>query len=180
MTVRPHSPHFRRALPTLLGIALLLASSRLAQAAGGDRVPDDTFKPQHEDGGTGLLSVMKGEIHFKGTVLDKQTHPLPGMQVRIYVNGMVAHTAVTDHVGQYDFRVLMNTTGKETIAMWFLDPSGKLSPKALVLAENAACREKKLLSRCYQRIAFEPLVESRVHLFDKDTRAQQIFASECM
>jgi hypothetical protein len=100
--------------------------------------------------------------------------------VRLYVNGVATHTATTDHVGQYNFRVHMNTTGKETIAVWFQDPSGKLTPKALVLAENAACREAKLLSKCYPRIAFQPVVESRVHLFDKDTRAQQLVATDCL
>ena len=52
--------------------------------------------------------------------------------------------------------------------------------RALVVAENAACRDAKLLSRCFPRVAFEPIVESRVHLFDKDTRAQQLVATECL
>jgi hypothetical protein len=161
-------------------MALLAPGAALAAGGGDSRVPEDTINTQKEGVSAGLLAVMKGEIRFTGTVLDKQTNPLRGVQVRVYVNGIAVHTATTDHVGQYDFRVMMNTTGKETIAMWFQDPSGKLTPKALVLAENAACKEAKLLSKCYPRVAFEPVVQSRVHLFDKDTRAQQLVANDCL
>jgi hypothetical protein len=169
------------AAPACLLAAILLvgAAGRAAGDQRDSRVPDDTFK-SGEGVAPGLLPVMKGEIRFKGMVLDKETRPLPGVQVRVYVNGVAAHSGTTDHVGQYDFRVHLNTTGKETIAIWFQDPSGKLTPKALVVAENAACRDAKLLSRCYPRVAFEPVVESRVHLFDKDTRAQQLVAAECL
>jgi hypothetical protein len=163
-----------------LGAILLAgAAGRAAADQRDSRVPDDTFKGR-EGAAPGLMPVMKGEIRFKGSILDKETKPLPGIQVGVYVNGIAAHTATTDHVGQYDFRVSMNTTGKETIAVWFHDPAGKLSPKALVVAENASCREAKLLSPCYPRVAFEPVIESRVHLFDKDTRAQQLVATECL
>ena len=163
----------------LLGSLLIIPAA--AFAIGGDNeVPEDTITPQEEGVSTGLLPVMKGETRFTGMVLDKQAKPLPGVLVRVYVNGVATHTATTDHVGQYDFRINLNTTGKETIAVWFQDPSGKLTPKALVLAENAACREAKLLSKCYPRVAFQPVVESRVHLFDKDTRAQQLVATDCL
>jgi len=174
----------RPALDAIVCGALVIGALWLvpaAFAAGGNdsRVPDDQITPPSEVP-SGLLSVQKGEIRFKGSVLDKQAAPLRGIQVRVYVNGVAVHTVTTDHVGQYDFRVMMNTTGKETIAMWFQDPTGKLTPKALVVAENAACRNAKLLSKCYPRVAFEPVVESRVHLFDKDTRAQQLVATECL
>lgn len=170
-----------RAVHRAAVLAALLLVPGIALAAGGDsQVPEDTLNEQREGVSPGLMAVMKGEIRFKGTVLDKSAAPLQGVQVRVYVNGVALHTATTDHVGQYDFRILMNTTGKETIAVWFQDPSGKLTPKALVLAENAACKEAKLLSKCYPRVAFEPVVESRVHLFDKDTRAQQLVANDCL
>jgi len=178
-----HWPLIRTAVPraALLGFLLLIPEAATFAAGGSnDRVPEDTITPQDEAVSPGLQPVMKGEIRFTGMVLDKQAKPLPGAQVRLYVNGVATHTATTDHVGQYNFRVHMNTTGKETIAIWFQDPSGKLTPKALVLAENAACREAKLLSRCYPRVAFQPVVESRVHLFDKDTRAQQLVATDCL
>jgi hypothetical protein len=180
-----HWPFIRTTIrrAALLGSLLLIIPGSAAFSAGGstiDRVPEDTITPQDEAVSPGLQPVMKGEIRFTGMVLDKHAKPLPGVQVRLYVNGVATHTATTDHVGQYNFRVHMNTTGKETIAVWFQDPSGKLTPKALVLAENAACREAKLLSKCYPRIAFQPVVESRVHLFDKDTRAQQLVATDCL
>jgi len=176
-----HRPTFRTGLHRALLLGSLLLLPRAVLASGGEsRVPEDTINPQKDGVSPGLLAVMKGEIRFTGTVLDQQTTPLPGMLVRVYVNGVTVHTATTDHVGQYDFRVMVNTTGKETIAVWFQDPSGKLTPKALVLAENSACKQAKLLSKCYPRVAFEPVVQSRVHLFDRDTRAQQLVANDCL
>ncbi len=157
-----------------------LSTPASADGASGDDIPDDTLKRRDDEINPGLLPVSKGEIRFNGTVLDKDSRPLAGIQVKVYLNGLAIHTETTDGVGQYDFRCPMNTTGKETVALWFVDPTRKLTPKALILAENPTARTQNLISGCYPRIVFEPLVESRVHLFDKDFRAGQLFATGCL
>jgi hypothetical protein len=148
--------------------------------SGDANIPSDTIKRRDDTINPALLPVSKGEIRFSGTVLDKDSRPLTGVQVKVYLNGIAIHTAATDAVGQYDFRCPINTTGKETVALWFVDPTRKLTPKALILAESPTCRDRNLISPCYPRVAFEPVVESRVHLFDKEFRAGQLFAAGCM
>ncbi len=174
-----HPP--RASLPLALFIAaVLMSASSLAGPPTTDTPPpDDTIKPMR-DVPPGLLPVMKGETRLVGTVLDRSEKPLPGMQVKIFIDGMMCREVATDAVGQYDFKHAIHYSGKETVVVWFVDPTGKLVPKALILAESPASREAKLLSPCFIRVMFEEVIESRVHLFDKETRAQQLFASGCI
>ncbi len=166
-------------LTLAIGVLLAPADTLPGPATTDTRPPDDTLKPQR-DVPHGLLPVMKGETQVLGTVLDRTEKPLAGIQVKLFVDGMMCREVLTDAVGQYDFKQHINFTGKETVAIWFVDPSHKLVPKALILAENTTSKEAKLLSPCFTRIMFEQTVESRVHLFDKDTRTQQVFASGCI
>lgn len=169
------------ALAFALGAAafLHLPAAIAGTPTGDDSTPDDVLKKQR-DVPAGLNPVMKGETRIAGTVLNRAEHPLSSIEVKLFVDGVLRHEVVTDAVGQYDFKYQINYTGKETVAIWFVDPKAKLVPKALILAESPASQQAKLISRCFTRVQFEEVVESRVHLFDKETRLQQLFASECL
>lgn len=168
---------------TLICALVLIAIFHLPAAAGpatsDSDTPDDVLEKQR-DVPPGLNPISKGETRIAGTVLDRREHPLSGVEVKLFVDGVLRREVVTDAVGQYNFKQLINYTGKETVAIWFVDPKRKLVPKALILAESPASKQAKLLSPCFTRVQFEEVVESRVHLFDKETRSQQIFASECL
>jgi hypothetical protein len=177
---RPARAAFSLALIlALVATALLHLPAAAGPATSDTDTPDDVLKKQR-DVPPGLNPVMKGETRVAGTVLDRADHPLSGIEVKLFVDGVVRREVVTDAVGQYNFKQLINYTGKETVAIWFVDPRRKLVPKALILAESPTSVQAKLLSPCFTRIQFEEVVESRVHLFDKETRTQQIFASECL
>jgi hypothetical protein len=161
-------------------LLLLPAVALAAPISGGDtRPPDDAITLQ-DPMNAGLNPVMKGETRITGTVMDRDRRPLSGIQVKLFVDGVVQRSVTTDAVGQYDFKQLISYSGKETIAMWFCDPTSQLTPKALILAESETCRDANLLSPCYSRIQFEPVVESKVYMFDKKTRMQQVFAAGCL
>jgi len=168
---------------TLICALVLITTLHLPAAAGppstAPDTPDDVLTKQR-DVPAGLNPVMKGETRIAGTVLDRREHPLSGIEVKLFVDGILRREVVTDAVGQYDFKHLINYTGKETVAIWLVDPKRRLVPKALILAESPASKQAKLLSPCFTRVQFEEVVESRVHLFDKETRSQQIFGSECI
>jgi len=169
----------RAPICTLVLAALIAAPAAGSPPSTDADAPDDVLTKQR-DVPAGLNPVMKGETRIAGTVLDRREHPLSGVEVKLFVDGILRREVTTDAVGQYDFKQLVNYTGNETVAIWFVDPTRKLVPKALVLAENPASRQAKLLSPCFTRVQFEEVVESRVHLFDKETRSQVIFASECL
>lgn len=181
----PTSPRLVPAVsvPTLICALVLIAIFHLPAAAGTPTAdtdtPDDVLEKQR-DVPPGLNPVSKGETRVTGTVLDRREHPLSGVEVKLFVDGVLRREVTTDAVGQYDFKHLINYTGKETVAIWFVDPKRTLVPKALILAESPASKQAKLLSPCFPRVQFEEVVESRVHLFDRETRSQQIFASECL
>lgn len=175
----------RRLLASRSFLALLTLSwfsigvARAIPSTGGDgRPPEDVLKRRGEE--RRLLAIEKGETRFKGAAMDRDQKPLAGIQVRLFVNGIVVHTVTTDAVGQYDFKHAIEYSGKETIVLWLADPTGQLTPKALILAESESCRGPKLLSKCYSRIVLEPEVESKVYLFDKDTRARQLNDQGCI
>lgn len=184
-----HAPAIPRCVPAAgvhaLVCALVLAALLPAPAAAGPPssgdpgTPDDVLEKQR-DVAPRLNPIMKGETRVAGTVLDRREHPLSGIEVKLFVDGVLRREVVTDAVGQYDFKQLINYTGKETVAIWFVDPMRKIVPKALILAESPASKQARLLSPCFARVQFEEVVESRVHLFDRETRSQQIFASECL
>lgn len=172
--------HASRVPLAALALSLLFTgAARAVPSVGGDgRPPEDILKRQGEE--RRLIAIEKGETRFKGAAMDHDQKPLAGIQVRLFVNGVAVHTVTTDAVGQYDFKHALEYSGKETVVLWLADPSGRLTPKALILAESESCRGTKLLSKCYSRIVLEPVVESKVYLFDKDTRARQLNAQGCI
>ncbi len=175
--------HFQSpAVPAAFLLALLVLAAPAAWSGPPthEARPEDEVRSTRDQVRPGLLPVMKGETRITGTVMDQEKRPLSGIRIKLIVNGMVVHTATTDAVGQYDFKHAINYTGNETVTLWFVDPSLRLTPKALVLAESPNCRTHKLLSPCYARIQFEPLVESKVHLFDRQTRSQLLVDQGCI
>jgi hypothetical protein len=147
----------------------------------GDAPPEDDIRQRRdEDVRPGLLPVMKGETRLTGTVMNINKQPLAGVEVKLVINGVVSHLATTDAVGQYDFKHAINTTGDETVSLWFEDPSHRLTPKGLIITESEPCRTLKLISPCYARILFEPIIESKVYLFDRENRARQLVGQGCI
>jgi hypothetical protein len=157
-----------------------LAGTGWSEPPTGTSRPEDDIRRRREDVRPGLLPVMKGETRLTGTVMNLEKQPLPAIQVKLIVNGVVAHWVSTDAVGQYDFKHPINFTGAETVSLWFVDPSHHLAPKGLILAESESSRALKLLSPCYARIQFEPTVESKVYLFNRENRARQILDQGCI
>jgi len=187
--MQPLRVHNSRFLCPSFVIVLLALPLQLALLADlgwsgppiGDAPPEDDIRRRRdEDVRPGLLPVMKGETRLTGTVMNLNKQPLPGIQVKLVVNGVVAHLVSTDAVGQYDFKHPINITGNETVSLWFVDPSHRLTPKGLVMAESEPFRALKLLSPCYARILFEPIVESKVYLFDRENRARQLVGQGCI
>ena len=81
-----------RVLLAAWALTAWLPTPASAGGASGDDVPDDTIKQRDDEINPALLPVSKGEIRFNGTVLDKDARPLPGIQVKVYLNGLAIHT----------------------------------------------------------------------------------------
>lgn len=166
---------------------LLLAGALLATVARADRpspeertgdidLPGDIEQLRSR----GLNPTQKGQFTFTGTVLSRDGSAVPGVEVKLFIGGLLVENHSTDSVGQYRFRRTIDFSRDETVILWLVDPSHALAPKAFVLKESESAQDNRLLTPCFPRLAVEQKIESTVYLFDISTKARQFVEKNCI
>lgn len=126
------------------------------------------------------LGISRRLTLFSGTVLDVNDHPVPGAEVKLFVDGTPVGSAVTEGSGYYDLRAPYDPTADATVLLWFVAPDHTLMPKMLVLQESRACKEQSIISSCVPRATVTPGHQFRVYLFDPQTRNKELSELDCL
>lgn len=126
------------------------------------------------------LGISRRLTLFSGTVLDVNDHPVPGVEVKLFVDGAPIGAAVTEGNGYYDLRAPYDPTADATVLLWFMAPDHTLMPKMLVLQESRACKEQSVISACVPRATVTPGRQFRVYLFDPQTRNKELSELDCL
>ncbi|MGD8394098.1 MAG: hypothetical protein PVF43_01350 [Candidatus Eiseniibacteriota bacterium] len=144
------------------------------------RVDRTTPRDLQRDFQAGLNPTMRGEITFSGTVLDQDQHAIAGIDVKLFIGGLLVEAHVTDSVGQYQFMRTIDFSRDETVMLWLVDRSRRYAPKAFVLDESEAASKASILSPCFIRLQVESTIESTVYMFDSETKAQALADRHCI
>ncbi len=168
------------------GLLVLLAEATWAAPPPSGTVPGpdtdlrtapEPGKPPQEFQG---LGVGRQLTSFAGTVLDVNDHSLAGVQVKLFVNGDLAASTITEPNGTYDLTAPYNTYDDTTVLLWYIAQDRMLLPKALVVRESKASQENGLISKCVPRAPLTPGRRFRVYLFDSALRNKDIAESNCL
>jgi hypothetical protein len=126
------------------------------------------------------LGIDRRMAAFSGTVLDVNDRPVVGVEVKLFLDGQLAGTAVTDGSGHYDLKAPFDTAADITALLWFVAPDRTLAPKELVIHESKACRENALISPCVPRVELLPGHQFRIYLFDSQSRNKELTELNCL
>lgn len=126
------------------------------------------------------LGTSRRLTPFSGTVLDVNDHPVPGVEVKLFVDGMVVGSALTEGNGYYDIRAPYDESADVTVLLWFVAPDHGLMPKMLVLHESRASKDQSLISACVPRATVTPGHQFRVYLFDPQSRNKELSELNCL
>lgn len=126
------------------------------------------------------IGVDRQLTTFSGVVLDVNDHPLGNVQVKLFVDGQLTGTSLTESNGYYDLRVPFDPSADVTALLWYLAPDHSLMPKALVIQESKASVAAGLISKCVPRASLTPGRQFRVYLFDPATRNKELAESDCL
>jgi hypothetical protein len=117
---------------------------------------------------------------FSGVVLDVNDRPISGVQVKLFMDGQITGSGVTDGNGYYDLRAAYDPSADMTVFLWFVAPERSLMPKELVLQESRASIANGLISRCVPRATLTPGRQFRVYLFDPSSRNKELAELNCL
>ena len=172
-------------LRLLRSLAFLLLTAGTAHAAppsspppgGSTTDPTQYQQPLKE---YQSLGIDRRLTSFAGTVLDIGDRPISGVEVKLFVDGQLAGSAVTDGTGFYDIRAPYDTSADVTVLLWYVAPERSLMPKEIVLKESRASAAAGLISRCVPRATVTPGRQFRVYLFDPESRNKELAELDCL
>lgn len=172
-------------LRLLPGLAFLLLAAGTAHAAPPSSPPPgasntDPTQYQQPIQEFRSLGLDRRLASFAGTVLDIGDRPIPGVEVKLFVDGQLAGSALTDGSGYYDIRSPYDPAADETVLLWYVAPERSLMPKEIVLKESKASVAAGLISRCVPRATLTPGRQFRVYLFDPESRNKELAELNCL
>ena len=194
----------RKLFVTFLAIAFVLAATGIAFAVpptGSQKPPQETKQLEPPR----FLRPIEGETSITGVVRDQNQNPLKDVSIKLFVDGVVVASALTDGAGAYRMKYLIDVGKDKTVMLWYMEPpvqerdawtekpgekankvtisegtSSKWVPKAVVLHESKAALASKLISPCIPRVQVKPFLEFDVQMVDVPTRNKQIAQSGCL
>jgi hypothetical protein len=126
------------------------------------------------------IGVDRQLASFAGTVLDINDRPLANVQVKLFIDGQLVGTALTEASGFYDLRTAYDPTQDATVLLWFVAHEPGLMAKELVIRESKSCLANGLISKCVPRAAFTPGRQFRVYMFDPTSRNKELAEADCL
>jgi hypothetical protein len=172
-------------LRLLAGLAVLLVSAGTAHALppsspppGSSSTDPTQYQQPIEDYRT--LGIDRRLTSFAGTVLDIGDRPISGVEVKLFVEGQLTGSALTDGSGFYDIRAPYDPSADATVLLWYVAPERSLMPKEIVIQESKASVAAGLISRCVPRAPLTPGRQFRVYLFDPESRNKELAELNCL
>lgn len=167
------------------GLAFLLFAAGTAHAAPPSSPPpgsstNDPTAYQQPIQEFRSLGLDRRLASFAGTVLDIGDRPVAGVEVKLFVDGQLAGSALTDGSGYYDIRSPYDPSADVTVLLWYVAPERSLMPKEIVLKESRASVAAGLISRCVPRATLTPGRQFRVYLFDPESRNKELAELGCL
>lgn len=174
-----------RALAAVAPMILLAGLASAAPPSGSgtgpsatDRATGSTAQEKIEE--IQSIGVDRQLAAFAGTVLDINDRPLASVHVKLFIDGLLIGTALTDANGFYDLRTAYDPSQDATVLLWFVTLERGLMAKELVIRESRACLANALISKCVPRATFTPGRQFRVYMFDPASRNKELAEADCL
>jgi hypothetical protein len=157
-------------------------SGNTPDAAPPDAPPDQPASPEEQEEARerGYMKIVTSETIIEGKVTDATGQPLEGINVLLFVGGLVKTTAVTDVMGDYQISYEIDYAKDESIVLWYAPGMPPWLPKAVVLRESSKAASNSLFSPCIPKIELKMAMKFDVSMVDAKTRTMQLAESNCL
>lgn len=162
----------------LAGVATAAPPTGSTNPPGTDRSAGTSHHEKIEE--IQSIGVDRQLASFAGTVLDVNDRPLASVQVKLFIDGQLAATALTETNGHYDLRTPYDPSQDATVLLWFVAHEGGLMAKELVIRESRSSLANGLISKCVPRATFTPGRQFRVYMFDPESRNKELAEADCL
>jgi len=169
----------RTILVGLLVSVVTVAGAAVAYAVpptGGETLEEQTKRQQSQD----FIHPIEGQTSISGVVSDQYRKPLPGAQVKLFVDGLTVASVITDAGGSYTLKYPIDIGKDKTVVLWYVAPGTDWVSKAVILKESKAAIAAGLMSPCIPRVEVKPFLEFNVQMVDVATRNKQLAQSGCL
>lgn len=170
----------RNPLIRLLTVVLLLVATDAVYAVPPpDDKPLEQTKRQEPPQ---FLRPIEEETSIGGLVSDQAQNPMPGVEVKLFIDGLNVASTVTDLGGAYSLRYPIDIGKDKTVMLWYVAAGTETDwvPKSVVLHESRAAVTHHLISSCIPRVQVKAFLEFNVQMVDVPTRNRQIAQSNCL
>jgi len=168
----------RKLCLSFLAAALILGISGPAAAVpptGAERPLEEKKPPVRPD----FVRTAQGETSITGVVRDQSRKPLKDVSVKLFVEGLLVASALTDGQGAYKMKYAIDIGKDKTVMLWYVSKEPQWVPKAVVLHESKSAQSSHLISPCIPRVQVQPFLEFNVQMVDVSTRNRQLAQSDC-
>lgn len=182
----------RRALLILATVALLTDSPPAAGAPGsaGDRgspTPNSPATPRRRaDDRTGdavlAQRAIPQSVQLEGVVKSVAGKPLANIRVKLFSNGIMIETAVTDPDGRFRLNANPMSGGNNTSDLWIESPDLELYLDAnVLLSAGKTARERGIYPECTPVIKLSSTTTVvEVTMYSRDEKKKAIAESDCL
>jgi len=143
---------------------------------GTETLEELTRRQQSQD----FIHPIEGQTSISGVVSDQYRKPLPGALVKLFVDGLMVASVLTDAGGSYTLKYPIDIGKDKTVVLWYVAPGSDWVPKAVILKESKAAVAAGLMSPCIPRVEVKPFLEFNVQMVDVATRNKQLAQSGCL
>jgi hypothetical protein len=126
------------------------------------------------------IGIDRYAASYSGTVYGVDDRPIPDVAVKVFVDGTLVGTALSDGSGDYSLKVSFDQRQDRTVLLWFVAPDPALVPKEIVLAESATSKKLGLISPCVARATVVSGRQFRVYMFDATDRDKELSELNCL
>jgi hypothetical protein len=114
-----------------------------------------------------------------GTVTDGEGRPLPGVSVKLFVEGLIVSTETTDEDGGFSISNGIDRQRDATVVVWWVAPRTDLVSEVALLRESRRDRELDLWGPCVPRIETPRMEPWVVRIRDRSSLREELIRSEC-
>lgn len=123
--------------------------------------------------------TQAAESSVTGQALDAQGHGIGGVQVKVFLDGFVRASSVTDTTGSFSLDFRSEQSADPTVVVWFLPPAG-LIPEVVMLRESQRAKARGLWSPCLPRVALGPSIRVDTTLLTPTQKIEALDRSDCI
>jgi hypothetical protein len=114
-----------------------------------------------------------------GKVTDLRGAGMAGTGVKLFADGEIIESALTNSSGDFELDLPLNIETDETVVLWFVPSTDRYVMQSVVVKQSTVARQSGLFSRCANQVTMQPQMRVDVSLMTEDEAVASVKAKDC-